>query len=135
MCMEDGPDFSDVADDEIADALASQFKANDLRKWMAENGLQRERGSNKAESAKQAVDQGREEIAQMLFEENALDVEWDRQCKYHEVCGNTTPGASTDMCDKCLDLVRDNDRSANPVDREQFDDAIDFFEALHERQA
>lgn len=133
--MEDGPDFSEVADDEIVEALIDTFQANELRKWMAANGLQRERGSNKAESARQAVEQGREDIAQMLYDENALDVDWDRKCKHHSACGNTAPGASTEMCDDCLDVVRENDRAANPVDRDRFDDATDFFQALHERFA
>jgi len=133
--MEDGPDFSDVPDDEIVDALIDTFQANELRRWMAENGLQRERGSNKAESARQAVEQGREGIAEMLHEEGALDVEWDRRCRHFEACGNTTPGATTDMCDDCLDVVRENDRASDPVDRDGFDDPTAFFEALHERFA
>ena len=133
--MGDEPDFSQVEDEEIVDALVDTFQANQLRKWMAANGLQRERGSNKAESARQAVEQGREEIARMLHEEGALEVEWDRKCRHHRACGNTTPGATTDMCDDCLDVVRENDRASDPVDRDGFDDATDFFEALHERFA
>jgi hypothetical protein len=127
---DDGPDFSQLTDQDIAEALADKFHANPLRKWMASNGLERSRGANKMESARQAVDQDREGIALFLYEEGDLDVEWDRRCEYHEACGNTTAGASVRMCDECTDLVRQNDREG-VVSLDDFDDMTGYMEALY----
>jgi len=131
--MTEGPPLDQVDDQELAEALASQFMANDLRRWMSDNGLRRSRGANKMESARQAVQQDREGIAELLYQNNALDVDWERKCKHHEVCGNTTPGASTDLCDRCLDLFRMNDREADPIDASDYEERIDFVSALYER--
>lgn len=131
--MTDAPPLDEISDQEVAEALASQFMANDLRKWMSENDYSRSRGANKMESARQAVQQDRDGIARLLYENGVLEVEWDRKCKHHRVCGNTTPGAATDLCGNCLDMFRANDREPDPVDDSGFDDRTDFVEALYER--
>lgn len=130
----DYPDFSDISDQRLSEALASQFRANDLRSWMAENGLTRSRGANKMESARQAVEQDREGIARELFDAGVLEVDWDRRCRYHGACGNTTTG-SHEVCDECIDMARANDRARDPVDRDDYDDPVEYMREVRSRHA
>jgi len=131
--MSDGsPPLDEFSDQELAEALASQFMANKLRRWMSANGLERSRGANKLESAMQAVEQDRDGIAEYLFQINAIDVDWEPKCMHYEACGNRTAGAGADVCDRCMDLARRADRERGTPDRGDFDSAVAYFERLYE---
>jgi len=62
----------DIDNDELAELLTDTLQAQELRTWMSAQGLQRSRGSNKTESAEQAVEQDRTLVAATLDEEHAL---------------------------------------------------------------
>lgn len=46
-------------DEELAHELADAFGAEEIRRWMSNNGLIRSRGARKIEAARQAVEQDR----------------------------------------------------------------------------
>jgi hypothetical protein len=130
---QEAPPLEDVPEDELVAGLKSQFKAQELREWMSQNGLKRERGANKQRSAELAVRQEPEEIARFLFERGAIDVDWAPVCEHHGVCGNEVPGRNVERCDECTDLSRENSRARDPVDPNDFDDMDEYMAVLYER--
>lgn len=56
----------DLGDEKLADMLQQGKSAEELRRWMAANGLRRTRGARKMESALQAVEQDRVRVAAHL---------------------------------------------------------------------
>jgi hypothetical protein len=56
----------DAGDGELAEMLVDSMSAEALRGWMSAHGMERERGSDKLESALQAVRQNRAKVAGSL---------------------------------------------------------------------
>jgi hypothetical protein len=52
-----------MPDDELAEALALNMRAQELRQWMSNHNISRSRGARKYESALQAVNQDRTAVA------------------------------------------------------------------------
>jgi hypothetical protein len=52
-----------ISDNELAEAFASNMRAQELRQWMSNHNVSRSRGARKFESALQAVKQDRTAVA------------------------------------------------------------------------
>lgn len=133
MSDDDEPPLDEVPDEELVNALEEMFHAQELRDWMSAHDLERSRGANKHESATQAVAQDRDGIARFLYEEGALDLDWDRRCEHHGACGNTTAGPNVAVCDACLDVSRRNSSADDPLAPDDFPSMTEYMAALHER--
>lgn len=129
---DDGPPLDSIPEEELVDALADEFHAQDLREWMSANDLSRPRGANKRESAEAAVEQERGGVARFLYDRGAIEVDWERRCMYHEACGNHTDSPREDVCTECLDYSRRNS-SEGAVDIGDFEDRTAYMAELHAR--
>lgn len=77
----------DMPDDELAEELAMNTKAEELRRFMSAYGMTRSRGARKLESARQAVEQDRTRVAATVaryVEDEGEHVATCGHCDYEE---------------------------------------------------